>query len=131
MVNNTSYLLDTNILLWWVDDNKRLKRSIYKVIQDKNNQILVSVVSAIEISIKNNLGKLPLKTSLERIFEGSEFEVLDIGLSHALELNRLPLHSGHRDPFDRVLISQAKAEKLTLITSDEKIWKYKLSILKA
>ena len=125
------YLLDTNIFLWWLHDDKRLKKGIRKIIQGKEGQFLVSVVSAIEISIKNRSGKLPLKTSLKTIFKVSDFEVLNIDLSHIMELNRLPFQRGHKDPFDRILISQAKVENLTLITTDRKIWKYKVSLLKA
>lgn len=125
------YLLDTNILLWWLEDNKKLKTSVRSIIKDSKNQILISVSSGIEISIKNKLGKLPLKTTLNRIFEASHFAVLDINLNHLFELNKLPFYTDHKDPFDRILISQAKVEKLTLITSDSKIWKYKVPVLKA
>lgn len=86
--------------------------------------------SGIEISIKNRLGKLPLKTTLNRIFEASGFAVLDINSNHLFEFDKLPIHPGHKDPFDRILISQAKVENLTLITSDPKIWKYKIPVLK-
>jgi len=125
------YLLDTNILLWWMDDDKKLNSLVYKIIQDKNNQILVSVVSTIEISIKAKSGKLPLKTSTKQIFEISGFEVLNINLNHIIEFDKLPIHKDHKDPFDRILIAQAKVENLTLITSDPKIWKYKMSVLKS
>lgn len=125
------YLLDTNVLLWWLEDNKKLRFSVRKIIQSKENQILISVVNGIEISIKSRLGKLPLKTSVKRIFEVSNFLVLDVNVKHLFELDKLSIHSGHKDPFDRILISQAKVENLTLITSDSKIWKYKISMLKA
>ena len=125
------YLLDTSVLLWWMDDDQKIKPPVYKIIRDKNNQVLVSVVSATEISIKNRAGKLPLKTSMKHIFELSGFEVLDINLNHIIEFDKLSSRKDHKDPFDRILISQAKAENLTLITSDPKIWKYKVSLLKA
>lgn len=116
------YLLDTHILLWWLNDDKKLKSTVSKVIQDKKNQIFISVVSGIEISIKNRSGKLPLKTTVKQIFKIAGFEVLDINLSHLLEFDKLSGY--HKDPFDRILVSQAKVENLVLITSDEKIWKY-------
>lgn len=125
------YLLDTNILLWWLNDDKKLKASARKIIQARENQILISVVNGIEISIKNRLGKLPLRTTLNKIFQASNFDILNIDVNHLLLFDRLPPHPKHKDPFDRILISQAKTENLTLITSDPKIWKYKISLLKA
>ena len=88
-------------------------------------------MSTIEISIKAKSGKLPLKTSTKQIFEISGFEVLNINLNHIIEFDKLPIHKDHKDPFDRILIAQAKVENLTLITSDPKIWKYKMSVLKS
>lgn len=123
------YLLDTHILLWWLNDDKKLKSTVSKVIQDKENQIFISVVSGIEISIKNRSGKLPLKTTVKQIFKIAGFEVLDINLNHVLEFDKLP--GCHKNPFDRILISQAKVENLSLITSDEKIWKYDVKVYKA
>ena len=123
------YLLDTNIFLWCLNGDKKLKDKIREAIKDSKNQIFVSIASAWEISIKHRAGKLPLKTTLKKCFENSPFEILNINLSHVLPMEKLPLL--HKDPFDRILISQAKVENLTLITSDEKIWKYDLSLLKA
>lgn len=100
-----------------------------KVIGDGKNQIYVSVANAWETSIKNRNGKLPLKTTLKECFNISTFAVLNIDLEHILMLDKLPLH--HKDPFDRILIAQAKAEGLILITSDQMIWKYELPLIKA
>lgn len=121
------YLLDTHIFLWWLTEDKKLIAFVRKIIKDPQNQIYVSVVNGWEISIKNRLGKLPLKTTLKECFEISTFEVLNINLDHILTLNKLPLY--HSDPFDRMLIAQAKAEKLRLITSDDKIKKYDIKII--
>lgn len=125
------YLLDTDVLLWWLDNDKRLKDSIKQIINDRENRIYVSVVSGIEISIKHKLGKLPLKTTVRRIFEIADLDILNINLDHVLEFNKLPLSKKHKDPFDRILIAQAKVEWLTLVTSDPKIWKYKVSLFRA
>lgn len=125
------YLVDTHVFIWWLEGNKKLKNSIRKIIEDQENKVLVSVVSGIETSIKRKSRKLKLKTALKRMFKISGFEILNVNLDHVLELNRLPIHKDHGDPFDRILISQAKVENLTLITSDPKIWKYKISLLKA
>lgn len=125
------YLLDTNIFLWSLNGDKKLKGEIKEIIKNPKSQIFVSVASAWEISIKNRVGKLPLKTTLSKCFEILDFEILDINLIHTLEFNKLPLHKDHRDPFDRILISQSRVENLTLVTTDEKIWKYDLPLLKA
>lgn len=125
------YLVDTHIFLWWLNGDKKLKSSIRKILENKENQIVASVVNGIEISIKSKTRKIKLKTTVEEMFKISGFKVLDVNLSHTLELDKLPLHSNHKDPFDRILISQARVENLTLITTDEKIWKYDLPLLKA
>lgn len=122
------YLLDTHIFLWWLNDDKRLHDSAVQIITHSQNQVCVSIVNAWEISIKHRSGKLLLKTTLRTCFEVSGFEVLSIGLDHIFELDRLPFH--HKDPFDRLLIAQAKTENLTLITSDEKIGKYNVPLLR-
>lgn len=123
------YLLDTNIFLWWLNDDKQLKSTIRKLIFDPKNIIYVSVVSGLEMSIKHKIGKLPLKTSIKKCFDISQFEVVPLSLEHALTMDTLPLL--HKDPFDRILIAQSMAENLTLITSDEKIWKYPVKVLRA
>lgn len=123
------YLLDTNVFLWALNDDKRLKKPIRKILEDPLNEIFASVICGWEISIKHKIGKLPLKTGLSECFEKSQFSVLTINLNHILQLDKLPLY--HKDPFDRILIAQAKAEDLILISSDPKIWKYKISIIKA
>lgn len=125
------YLVDTNIFLWSLNGDKKLKGEIKEIIENPKSQIFISIASAWEISIKNRVGKLPLKTTLNKCFEILDFEILDINLIHILEFNKLPLHKDHKDPFDRILISQARVENLTFITSDEKIWKYHLPLLKA
>lgn len=124
-------LLDTHTFIWWLEGNKKLKISIRKILESSENQILVSVMSGIEISIKSRSRKLNTNTTVQKMFEVSGFQVLNIDFNHVLEFNRLPVHPDHKDPFDRILISQAKVENLTLITSDEKIWRYELSLLKA
>ena len=125
------YLLDTHIFVWWLNGDKKLKTSIRKIIENKENQILASVISGIEASIKARTRKLKLKTTVKTMFEISGFKALDVNLNHILELDTLPLHKDHKDPFDRILISQSRVENLTFITSDEKIWKYDLRLLKA
>lgn len=124
------YLLDTHIFLWWLNGDKKLKNPLKKIIENKENQITVSVVNGIEISVKARTRKIKLKTTIKTMFEISGFQVLDVNLSHVLELDKLHMYKNHKDPFDRILISQARVENLTFITTDEKIWKYNLRLLK-
>lgn len=124
------YLLDTHIFVWSLNNDRRLKDSIKKILVDPEQMILVSVVSAWELSIKSKARPgFKLGTSIKEAFNISGFEILPIFFEHALAVEKLPLY--HKDPFDRILISQALAEDLTLITSDQKIWKYELKLIKA
>lgn len=123
------YLLDTHIFLWSLNNHSKLKDSVRKILVDPKNLIFVSVVSTWEVSIKLKTHPgFKLKTSIKEAFEISGFEILPVSFEHALGVQKLSLH--HKDPFDRMLIAQAKVEKLTLITHDKKIWKYDVSILK-
>lgn len=123
------YLLDTHIFLWSLNNHRRLKDSVKEILVDPENVIYVSVVSAWELGIKlkTNPG-FKLKTSIREAFTISGFEILPISFEHVLGVYKLPLH--HKDPFDRILISQSKVENLILITSDPKIWKYGIKVLK-
>lgn len=130
MARSKHYLLDTHLFLWSQIGDRKLVPQIENILTNRANHVFVSVISAWEISIK--LRKNPnfrLKTSIKRAFEISDFEVLGISFKHVLELHKLPLY--HNDPFDRMLIAQARAEKLTLITADRKIWEYEIPLLKA
>ena len=127
MSNPQGYLLDTHIFLWSLDETKRLTKEVAKILKDPRNRIFVSVATAWEMSIKQKKGKLPLKTTLEVCFRKSNFEILEIKLPHILQLENLPPY--HKDPFDRMLVAQAIVEKLMIITADEKIRKYDVSVL--
>lgn len=118
------YLLDTHILLWWLVDDPRLSNNVREILSDPNNYIVVSVVSAWEISIKLGLNKdFKMSVSLEDCFDKKNgFSSLPVHLKHVFELEKLP--PLHKDPFDRMLISQAIAEECILISSDEKISQY-------
>ncbi len=122
------YLLDTHVFLWWLNKDKRLNPKIRDIIQDTKTDIFISVASGLEMSIKRKTKKLRMNTTVKRSFEISGFQVLDIKLEHALQLERLP--SYHGDPFDRILISQSKVEKLTFITIDKTLHQYNTKFLK-
>ena len=112
-------LLDTGALAWWFTSDKSLSEAADRAIKSKANEIVVSVASAWELSIKDNAGKLRMGNLLARLpddLENSGFTVLPIELEHAMRAGALPLH--HKDPFDRMLIAQAHAESLFVISSD-------------
>ena len=113
-------LLDTHALLWWLDGDRRLSRRARNVIADESNSVLVSAASAWEISTKVRLGKLPgaieVVTELAGILRQQDFEPLPIAIVHALRAGNLP--GPHRDPFDRMLIAQAQAEDLALVSNE-------------
>ena len=129
MAKNNRYLLDTQIFLWWLNNDKKLKASVKKIIADPNNLVYLSVVSGWEMSIKVHTKKLSLKNSFQKIFKNLQFDLLNVSLEHILRLHKLPFH--HKDPFDRMLVAQSKVENLRLITSDKKILKYKVKFLRA
>lgn len=114
-------LLDTHIVLWWYENPRLLKPEALKKIEDSGNEIFVSAAVFWEISIKTALRKLTVPAEmLDRIL--IDFSELPINASHAREVSLLP--PIHHDPFDRLLIAQAKVEDMTLITRDQKIMKY-------
>ena len=123
------YLLDTHTFIWWIQDNLNLSYKSKEVISNPNNLIFVSSVNTWEITIKKSLGKLNVTDNLENIILKCGFEVLPINIKHTLYIENLDKY--HDDPFDRLLISQAIIENLTLITRDENIIKYKIPYILA
>jgi PIN domain nuclease of toxin-antitoxin system len=113
-------LLDTHTLLWWFDGDAKLSRKVRTLISDKNNEVLVSAVSAWEIATKSRLGKLPkagkIAPILPRAVAEQGFIVLPILITHAHRAGWLD--SAHRDPFDRMLAAQAEIENLAFATTD-------------
>jgi PIN domain nuclease of toxin-antitoxin system len=114
-------LLDTPALLWWLAD-EGLTDQAREAIADPANLVMLSAASAWEISIKKALGKLSAPDDLERQVEESGFSPLPISIAHALAAGRLPRH--HDDPFDRMLVAQAFAEGLTIVTRDKRFADY-------
>lgn len=124
-------LLDTHALLWWLTDDQNLPRVPRDAIADSENDILVSSASAWEVSTKYRLGKLPEIGDISDRFafyvRKSGFQNLSISLEHALLAGQLP--GPHKDPFDRMLIAQAKIEKLHMVTVDPAFKDYGIQIL--
>jgi PIN domain nuclease of toxin-antitoxin system len=109
-------LLDTHVLLWWLDDSPALGAGARDLISDGETEVFVSAVSAAEIAIKSSVGKLRVPSDLEQQLAENAFASLPLRLRHGLAVETLPLH--HRDPFDRLLVAQARCEDLTLVTAD-------------
>lgn len=113
-------LLDTHAFLWWVINDKRLSQAARRAIADEDNDVLISAVSAWEIAIKHQIGKLPeSETLVENMaakiaLEG--FEELPITVDDAVRAGQLPGH--HSDPFDRMLIAQALARNIPLVSNE-------------
>ncbi|HEX3941876.1 MAG TPA: type II toxin-antitoxin system VapC family toxin [Acidobacteriaceae bacterium] len=113
-------LLDTHALLWWLTDDPALTRTARTIIADTKNTLIVSAASAWEIATKVRLGKLPAAETLvedfHRHMENEGFELLAVSAEHGI---RGGLLSGpHKDPFDRMLIAQAHAENLPVISNE-------------
>lgn len=122
-------LLDTHSLLWWVARSSRLGSAATSAIAAAENDVFVSPVSVYEIGIKRTIGKLRAPDDLETQLTRHAFAQLPISHRHAAVAGDLPLH--HRDPFDRLLVAQARCEGLTLVTADRKLAVYEVPILPA
>jgi PIN domain nuclease of toxin-antitoxin system len=113
-------LLDTHTLIWWLSDDPALSKPARKVISETSNVIYVSAASAWEIATKVRLGKLSQAGELAADFLGyidrEGFEILAISGDHAIRAGLLP--GPHKDPFDRMLIAQAQAENIPLISNE-------------
>ena len=121
-------LLDTNALLWWLADES-LSAQARDAVADPANLVVVSAASAWEISVKEALGKLAAPDDLEQQVAAGGFSPLPISIAHAIAAGQLPRH--HEDPFDRMLIAQASAEGLTIVTRDKRFEDYGAALLSA
>jgi PIN domain nuclease of toxin-antitoxin system len=121
-------LLDTHIVLWWLTDDTTLAADI-KDRLDHEPDVYVSAATIWEVAIKQAIGKIAEPADLPERIRQSGFRELPITFEHATQAGRLPLI--HRDPFDRMLVAQARSEDLTLVTRDAEIQKYEVSVLVA
>jgi PIN domain nuclease of toxin-antitoxin system len=122
-------LLDTHTVIWALSNAPTLSLEAREVIVRGDNLVFVSAASAWEIAIKKRLGKLKAPDNYLEELTRHRFTPLDISAQHALAVEHLP--ELHRDPFDRMLIAQAKLEKLTIVTRDEIIPRYGVPIVVA
>ena len=124
-------LLDTHALLWWLLDSPELSASARVAITDGTRRVLVSAASAWELATQQRLGKLPqaedIVTNLSGYLRKQRFDTLPISIDHALAAGRLP--GPHRDPFDRMLMAQAQAERMLMVTADPVFKEYGIAVL--
>jgi PIN domain nuclease of toxin-antitoxin system len=120
-----NYLIDTHVLLWFVDDSPTLSDKARIIIESNQNTIYLHKVSLWEIAIKSNIGKLILTKSIQDLFQEAQrlqFKILDISPLAVEHIQMLPLY--HRDPFDRLLIAEALVHELNIVSADLKLDAY-------
>jgi len=121
------FLVDTHALLWALGEPSALSPAARDAIADPSNLIVVSSASLWECAIKASIGKLELPEDFCDSVPEAGYEVMPIRISHLNVYRTLPMH--HRDPFDRMLVAQARAEAMTLISRDPEVARYDIEIL--
>ncbi|MEW6125432.1 MAG: type II toxin-antitoxin system VapC family toxin [Acidobacteriota bacterium] len=123
-------LLDTHTFIWWDSSKGRLSADALALCMDISNTLLLSMASVWEMQIKIQLGKLNLALPLEKIIKDQQqlnnLQLLPIELSHVLAHEKLPFH--HKDPFDRMLIAQAIAEDIVILSDDSIFTTYSIKV---
>ena len=125
-------LLDTQCWLWWIAEPDKLNENALRQIEDKENIVFLSAASSWEIAVKYSIGKLDLPEPPEQFvpkrLSRDAISTLAIQHIHALHVAVLPYH--HRDPFDRLLISQAQLEGIPIMTADRQFEPYEVELIK-
>lgn len=124
------HLLDTHALIWFINGDKELSGKARKAIESENAVNFVSIASLWEMAIKISLDRLDLKTSFEQVGEQivkNNFLILPISFEDILKISTLPFH--HRDPFDRMIISQSLTNDLIIVSKDKLFGKYKVKLI--
>ena len=123
-------LLDTHVLLWFMDGDEKMPAAVKEVIHNTDNKVYVSIASIWEIAIKYSIGKLKLKKGIENFLtriDENGFILLEIDTKHIIAVTKLPFI--HRDPFDRMLVAQATVESLYVMTVDSNIIQYNVDVV--
>lgn len=120
-------LLDTHTFLWWTEDSPRLPKRFRAAIAERTNDVFVSAVTVWEIAVKRRAGRIAFAGEIAEEIKKQGFQALPIAVQHAEAVEHLPVL--HRDPFDRMLVAQAMAEGMTLLTVDAQIIKYAPKLL--
>ncbi|MEL3889238.1 type II toxin-antitoxin system VapC family toxin [Ferrovibrio sp. MS7] len=121
------YLLDTNILIHSMED--RLSPPAADILSNRDNELVVSLISLWEMTIKSALGKLTVPGDIDAELRNLDITTLSLERAHINEYANLPLL--HRDPFDRMLVAQARVERLTLVTRDANMMRYDVKVMNA
>ena len=116
------YLLDTHVILWWLTEPEKIIKKTQKIIRDKSNEIFISSATFWEIAIKKSIGRLTLPHNLLETIAIEGFKILPIMPEECISVADLPML--HADPFDRLLVLQAKLYDFVLVTRDKNIMKY-------
>lgn len=117
-------LLDTHVLLWWFDDDARLGRRARGLIADASTDVVVSMASLWEIAIKHRIGKLPASVrSVQPLLDAERFTLLPIEIAHVQVVEAFG-ETAHSDPFDHLILAQAKVENAVLMTNDDVMRRY-------
>jgi PIN domain nuclease of toxin-antitoxin system len=120
-------LLDTHVLLWWLSEDDRLTSTMRAAIADPRTPVMVSAVSAWEMSIKAALGKLAIPEDLAEEIDRQGFDALAVTVEDGVVAGALPRH--HADPFDRMLIAQAARRRFVVVTADRRFADYDVPTL--
>jgi PIN domain nuclease of toxin-antitoxin system len=120
-------LLDTHAALWWLADDDRIGEEVIRHLTDDTNQVLISAVVIWEIAIKRSLGKLQAPEDLAPTLLGAGAQPLPVTLDHAAAVEKLPWR--HRDPFDRLLVAQALTEDAAIVSRDEPLSEYGVTVV--
>ena len=124
-----SLILDSHVAIWAIQDRGQLRAAALRLIDDPTINVFVSAASIWEIGIKRVSGKLQVADNFVELVRRAGYTDLPVTFHHAEMAASLPLH--HRDPFDRMLIAQAQAEGLTLVTDDSQIARYQVPVMPA
>jgi PIN domain nuclease of toxin-antitoxin system len=124
-------LIDSNVLLWWAFDDRRLNPATVDLLERQQHRVFVSMASLWELAIKWSIGKLQLGPAgidaLTPVIERSGFVLLPIETRHVARVAHLPWH--HRYPFDRLIVARAQVEQFTIVTSDATIALYDVTTI--
>ena len=124
----TGLLLDSHVALWLLED-RPVSEPARRAVTDPVNQVFLSMATPWEIAIKQGLGRLDVREDYLDVLTGQGVELLGIVPAHTRAVHDLPQH--HRDPFDRMLVAQARVEGLSLVTRDKRLAQYDVPVLAA
>ncbi len=120
-------IVDTHAALWFLEGDKRLSATARDLIEDDRIDRRLSAVSVWEVAVKNSTGKLRAAANFHQLLYEQGLSPLPVTDDHALRIAGLPFH--HRDPFDRMLVAQAQAEGMSILSKDEKLHAYDVTVV--